>query len=52
MRRERTRKLGAHINISFKSGIAHISYTSFHVQINSGKIMHKRNVMHTEILKN
>src|SRR6218665_1960014 len=52
MRREHTRKLGAHINASSKNVFAHISYTSFYVQIYSGIMLHKRDFMRTQTLKN
>ena len=35
----------------FKKCFAHISYTSFHIQISSGKMLPKRNFMHIENLK-
>jgi len=47
-----TRKLGALINVSSKNDLAYISYTSFHIPVNSGKMLHKRNFMHTETLQN
>jgi len=31
---------------------AHISYTSFQIQTSSGKILHRRNFMRTQTLKN
>ena len=52
MGRAHTRKLGAHINVSSTDVFAHISVTSFHMQINSGKMLRKRNFMRTETIKN
>jgi len=54
MRRAHARKLGAHRNGYYflKYVFAHSFYISFHIQINSGKILHSRNFMRTQILKN
>jgi len=41
MRRAHTRKPRVHVNVSSKTFFAHISYTSFHLQINSGKMLRK-----------
>ena len=51
-KRAHTRKLGAHINVSSKICFAYISYTSFHIQINSDEMWHKRNLMRTQTLIN
>src|SRR6218665_1025861 len=51
VRRAHTRKLGAHINVPTKNVFANISYTSFQVQMSSGKMLHKINFMCTQILK-
>ena len=51
VRRARTRKLGAHINILSKNVFAHISYMSFRIQMSSGKMLQKRNFMRTLALK-
>jgi len=45
----RTRKLGAHRNVPYKNDFANISYTSFQIQMSSGKMLHKRNLIHTQI---
>ena len=42
----------AHINVPSKNVFAHISYTSFQIQMSSGKMLHKRNFMHIQTLKN
>ena len=34
-----------------KMFFADISYMSFHIQMSSGKMLHKRNVLHTRTLK-
>ena len=47
-----TRKLGACKNVPSKNVFAHISYTSFQIQTSPGKLLHKRNVMCTQTLKN
>ena len=52
VRRAHTRKLGAHINIPSRNVFAHISYTSVQIQMSSGKMLHKRNFMRTQTLKN
>src|SRR6218665_423498 len=45
-----TRKLGAHIKVPSKSVFAYISYMSFQIQISPGKILPKRNFIHTHRL--
>jgi len=35
-----------------KSFFAHISYTSFQIQMSSGKMLHKRNFMRTLTVQN
>jgi len=42
----------AHTNFSSKDAFAHIYFTSFHIQMNSGQMLHKRNFMCTQTLKN
>jgi len=44
----------AHINVKGhpKMFSAYISYMSFQIQLSSGKMLHKRNFMHMETLKN
>ena len=48
----RTRKLGAHINVPSKNLFAHISYMVFQIHMILGKMLHKRNFMRTQTLKN
>src|SRR6218665_521555 len=52
VRRAHTGKLSAHINISFRTVFAPMSYTSLQIQLSSGKIVHKRYFMPTQTLKN
>ena|SRR6218665_345880 len=54
-RRAQTRKLGAHINVrnvTSKNVFAHISYTSFEIQMSSSKMLHKTNFVLTQTSKN
>ena len=51
VRQAHARKLGAHINVPFKNGFPHILYMPVQIQINSGKMLHKRNFMCTHTLK-
>jgi len=44
MIRAHTRKLGTHRNVPSKNVFAHISYTPLQIQMNSGKMLHKRNL--------
>jgi|SRR6218665_75875 len=52
MRRAHTRKLGAHLNVSSKILFARFSYSSFQIQMSSGKMLHQRNIMRTQPLTN
>src|SRR6218665_2916207 len=52
MRRAHIRKLGAHINVPSKNAFAHVSYTSFKIQMSSGKMLHKRSFMRRQTLTN
>jgi len=45
------KKLGAHINVPFKSDFAH-SYTSLLIQMSSGEMLHNRNFKRTQTFKN
>jgi len=45
-------KLGAHINVPSKNVFAHISYTSFQIQMSPSKMLLKGYFMHTQTLKN
>ena len=47
-----TRKLGTHINIPSKNVFARISYMSFQIQMSPCRVLHKRNLMRTQTLKN
>src|SRR6218665_722810 len=51
VRRAHTRKLGAH-KCSLQKCFSHISYTSFPFQMSSGEMLHNRNFLHTQTLKN
>ena len=49
VRRAQTSKLGAHINVPSKNVFcAYFSYMSFQFWLNSGKMLHKRNLMCTQ----
>ena len=53
VRRAHTRKPGAHINVPSKSVFAHIiSCTTLQIQMSSCKMLHKRNFIRTQTLKN
>src|SRR6218665_877494 len=52
VRQAHTRRLEAHINVPSENVFAHISYTSFQIQMSPGKMLHKRNFTHTQAFKN
>src|SRR6218665_413858 len=43
----KTQENGVHITVPSKNGFVHISYTSFQIQMSSGKMLHKRSFMRT-----
>ena len=52
MRQVHTREPEEHENVSLKNVFAQFSYTTFHMQVNSGKIRDKKIVVCTQTLKN
>src|SRR6218665_2474462 len=52
LRRAHTRKRGLQINVPSRNAFAHISYTSLQMQMSLDKMLHTRNFMRTQTLKN